>query len=681
MKNKAEWELLVVSFLALFFEMFLIRFIPSQVRIIGYFTNVVLIASFLGLGVGCLLARHKIRLLNYFPFIFFILLLLVTIFRDAIITGSSREILFINYNKASFSLQSYYCLALFYILTALSLVPLGQELGKLMLQIPQLKAYSINIAGSIFGVLIFSVFSLLCLAPSLWLILCLPLLAWLYREKVVLVIAEGLVLICAFAVVHCTTRESLWSPYHKITISQIKYGPGPTGEVNLHPVNFRASDRPLPLDVGFNINVNNNFYQVPIDLSAGAIKKFPFLKLYDKQYNIPYTFGGRDDILIVGGGSGNDAASALRNNAKSIDVVDIEPLIVKIGRAKHPEHPYSSPRVHVYIDDARSFFHKTKKKYDLIIFGLLDSQIIFSSLSNNRLDSYVYTIESFKEVKKLLKKDGLLVLTMSNLKPWAAERLILMVRKTFKSEPYLQSIGIFGFNLIAGEGLDKYVPNRDIYYVPDDRRITTDDWPFFYLEHNFIPGEYIITLLLIVVISAIMVFLANMNTRIGVDAHFFFLGAAFMLLETKSITSLAVLFGSTWIINSIVILFILIMALLANLYVFKIGEIKVHRMYLLLGGAIVVNFLIPLKFLYIDNLLLKIVLSGLLVASPIFFAGIIFANSFRKTQDPDYSIGSNILGGVIGGVLEYQSLVTGFHFLFLIIFLLYVISYLFILRK
>ena len=298
-------------------------------------------------------------------------------------------------------------------------------------------------------------------------------------------------------------------------------------------------------------------------------------------------------------------------------------------------------------------------------------------MANARLDSYVYTVESLADAKKHLKKNGIVVLLMSNYHEWNAERMYLMLREAFTINPYgLGTIGFYGYSMAVGEGLERYLRQQPIMEVRKDTRMTTDDWPFFYLQSNFIPQEYLITLLLVVVLSTLVVFLCNLKAKIGIDMHFFLLGCAFMLLETKSLTSLALLFSSTWIINSIVVFSILVMILLANLYISRTKEAKVEYYYALLGAAIALNFLIPLKMLHFESIFLKVLLSGTLIASPLFFAGIIFAHSFNKVADPDYSLGSNILGGVVGGVLEYQSLVTGFNYLFLLGFLLYLLSYL-----
>jgi len=99
-----------------------------------------------------------------------------------------------------------------------------------------------------------------------------------------------------------------------------------------------------------------------------------------------------------------------------------------------------------------------------------------------------------------------------------------------------------------------------------------------------------------------------------------------MLIETKSITEMALMFGSTWIINSFVIGGILIMILFANYYV-STFKINIKHFYLFLLLSIVINFLMkPSSFLQ-DALIFKII-AILIVSSPVFFAGVIFATSF-----------------------------------------------------
>ncbi len=57
------WRLALISLLSLFLEMLMIRWISSEVRIFAYFKNLVLVACFLGFGLGCYLCRRRVQLI------------------------------------------------------------------------------------------------------------------------------------------------------------------------------------------------------------------------------------------------------------------------------------------------------------------------------------------------------------------------------------------------------------------------------------------------------------------------------------------------------------------------------------------------------------------------------------------------------------------------------------------
>ena len=98
-----------------------------------------------------------------------------------------------------------------------------------------------------------------------------------------------------------------------------------------------------------------------------------------RSYFIP----GAKTALLVGAGSGNDAAGALRHGVR-VTAVEIDPVIIALGRRYHPERPYESRAVSVIVDDARSFFARTQESYDVISFGLLDSHTT-TTMTNTRL--------------------------------------------------------------------------------------------------------------------------------------------------------------------------------------------------------------------------------------------------------------------------------------------------------
>ncbi|HUW94217.1 MAG TPA: spermidine synthase, partial [Anaerolineae bacterium] len=181
--------------------------------------------------------------------------------------------------------------------------------------------------------------------------------------------------------------------------------------------------------------------------------------------------------------------------------------------------------------------------------------------------------------------------------------------------------------------------------------------------------------LILLVLSASVV-LRVFPESARINLHFFFLGCAFFLIETKSITETALLFGSTWIVNSIVISAILIMILGANMFVRKFKPSDVRPFYVLLMASLLLNYAVPVSSILGQNFVLRGLISGLAMSLPLFFAGIIFATSLRGLKSVELAFGSNLLGSVVGGMLEYSSLVFGIRALYLVAALAYLLSWL-----
>jgi hypothetical protein len=159
-------------------------------------------------------------------------------------------------------------------------------------------------------------------------------------------------------------------------------------------------------------------------------------------------------------------------------------------------------------------------------------------------------------------------------------------------------------------------------------------------------------------------------------ADLFFMGAAFLLLETKSVVQFALLFGTTWLVNSLVFVGVLLSVLLA---IEVERRIRIARPGLLLGVLFLglsVAWLIPTGSLLglpiVPRLLAAIAISFF----PIFVANLIFAERFRDTEDPTAAFGANLLGAMVGGTLEYLSLLTGFRALLFLVAALYGTAYL-----
>jgi len=137
---------------------------------------------------------------------------------------------------------------------------------------------------------------------------------------------------------------------------------------------------------------------------------------------------------------------------------------------------------------------------------------------------------------------------------------------------------------------------------------------------------------------------------------------------------MALLFGSTWIVNSVVFFAILVMVLCANLYVLRLQPRRLVPWYALLAAALLLNALVPMGAFLSLAPAARVAASCLVVFVPVFFAGVIFAALFRDSQKPDIDLGSNVAGIVLGGLSEQLSLVLGFSHVLLVALAYYLLS-------
>jgi hypothetical protein len=669
-------RLFLISFLVLFLEVALIRWMPAYVRLLSYFSNFILLASFLGIGVGCLLTQVR-SLFPWFAGIQTLVIAAVYFLRLEIAVPSSTSIYFSSgTTQPVIPIESTMLLPVLFIVVALLFVTLAQTLGRAMESDAPLKAYTVNLAGSLAGVAAFALMSWLELPPTAWFGLAFALaIPFLLDLKPVFAAANIALLIAALGMVHVMSRGTIWSPYYKITASTS----------NSETV----------------VEVNNIFHQ-----SMAPVAKKEYF------YQWPYrVFGDSfDNVLILGAGSGTDVAASLLHNSKHIDAVEIDPVIVRLGRELHPDHPYSDPRVNVVTDDARHFLRTTNKKYDLVVFALIDSLTLQSGFASVRLESYMFTEESFRAVRERLSPNGVLVVYNYFRERWLVDRLANTAAAAFEMEPRVhvhQEHGYLGVMMI-GPGMSRVstwpeIPTHvEAYNHPDvispgrllDRDPTvipaTDNWPFLYMRYPHIPTHYLGALALVLIVSAIAVAIVfrlsggglapgAARAAAGTAAaafpwHFFFLGVGFMLLQTKSIIQFALLWGSTWVVASLTIASVLTMALAATWTVARMEIKQPWRVGAVLLALLALSFALPIGRLAFDSLVLESVVYAALVFSPIFCAGLLFGSSLRRSNAVARDYGANLLGAMVGGVAEYLSLVTGFQFLLLIIAGCYVLA-------
>jgi SAM-dependent methyltransferase len=408
-------------------------------------------------------------------------------------------------------------------------------------------------------------------------------------------------------------------------------------------------------------------------------------------YDLPFAVNTRHaTALVVGAGTGNDVQAALRNGYQGVTSVDIDGRIIAIGRAQHPEQPYSVPGVRTVVDDARSFFEKSRdEKYDVVCYGLLDSHAMSSAMSTLRLDNYVYTEEGIRAAWNHVAQGGHLSLAIScGAGPWFFERLFWTITRATGREP------LAFVNRLHGLTMTFVVPREGAAFVASevgkrtrvrpittiDRTLTTsDDWPFLYIRPGIFPWGYLIVigvLLVVATVSVRRVFDFGRGGATEFDWPLFLMGAAFLLIETRGVTSMSLLFGSTWVVNSAVFTGILLMVLAANLAVDRWRVASTTPWFCALFAAVALLYVFPVAWLHTLPIVARGLVGGLLTGLPVGCAGVIVSALLARSAQPVSALGANLLGAVLGGCLEYYSMIGGLRSTALLALVLYLCAFL-----
>jgi SAM-dependent methyltransferase len=645
--------LFVASLIGLFLELALIRWVSSEVRVFAYAKNLALVACFLGFGAGLFQSRAQLRLKEGL----FVLLLLSLVIRlpwasleewgpqrvSIVLAQLAGAMIFhaVDFQPlpGPWPLAMLFAVGwttILFVAIAAVMFPFGQIVGQGFAESGEpLRAYSWNVAGSLAGILSFTAMNAIAMPPVVWFVgSAVGCLALIGERRAVLAIATALLI--AHLPDDTATDHTYWSGYQKLQL----------------------------VDNG--IYVNNIGYQA---MSSQSGPTDPV-----DRFNFPYALRhppGR--VLVVGAGSGNDVAAALRAGASDVTAVEIDRVVYALG-ALHPDRPYDDPRVRVVIDDARHFLEQTDQTFDAIVFSHLDSHTLLSSYTNVRLDNYIYTVESFREAYARLAPRGFLYVTFFAEQPYIGSRLQRNLTEAIGHPPVAlegeQANGTKNVYFLAAAreeqaALERTMaswPRRFEPLVSDPESVdpSTDAWPFLHLERKRIPTiMWVLSGVIVAMAGAMVLRWRPAGERF--QGRMFFLGAAFLLLEVHNVSRLALVFGTTWIVNAWVIGAILGLVLAANALVTVLHRRGFQSTRLVVAGlfgSLLAAWFCPLEWFLAYGTPGS--LAALLVLTlPILFAAIVFAEAFEESPAGEYALAWNMLGAVVGATAENFSYVVG----------------------
>ena len=193
-----------------------------------------------------------------------------------------------------------------------------------------------------------------------------------------------------------------------------------------------------------------------------------------------------------------------------------------------------------------------------------------------------------------------------------------------------------------------------------------------------LPPIYVWTLLLVLIVSLVAVRVtAGPLKQMLPYADLFFMGVAFLLLETKSVVQFALLFGTTWLVNALVFAGVLTSVLVAILISKRVTFKRPQRLYGFLLLSLAVAWVLPASWMLSLPVVPRFVVAVVVAFTPIFLANLVFTQRFKDTSHSTIAFGANLLGSILGGVLEYSAMVVGYRALLILAAILYGLAFAF----
>ena len=651
-------RLLALSAVMLYTELTLIRWLGSNILYLSYFSNFVLLASFLGIGLGFLANTRSPAILSWVPVGLALLVGGVLSFQVSVDRGSQPDLILVGSTVSG--VPAWIVLPVVFAAVAVIMAMIARAVRTAFADFKPIDAYRLDIAGSLVGIALFAIFSFLDTPPLVWFgVVLIPIAVLQRRHLKAVTVVAGIAMLVMLGKETFTAGNS-WSPYYKLNVYSTTDNGHTYDEVSANGVPFQA------------------IYPV------SEIKKYgptAYFAAFNHMHQTPA------NVLIIGAGTGKDVAVALSEGVRHIDAVEIDPQIVALGQQRNTDQPFADPRVTTYINDGRAFLEGTTTHYDMIEFAVTDSLTVVSGQASLRLESYLFTQESLQTVARHLNPGGVFAAYNFYWQPWYVDRLAATMVSAFGHAPCVDVVSVPGSLeslSVSANAADLSCPGA-LWQGPSDGAVApvSDDYPFAYLRTPSIPPIYLLTLLGIVLVAGVGVKVSGASVRrMRPYMDLFFMGAGFLLLETKGVVQFALLFGTTWFVNALVFGGVLVSVLIAVAVTRRFPPKDAHFpvWFGLLAVSLVAAWFIPVDSLLGLPWLLRLGAAALVGFVPILFANIIFARRFRAVAASTDAFATNLLGAMVGGVTEYLSLLFGYRTLLIAVAAMYVIACVLLLR-
>ena len=294
-------QLVLTASLTLFVELALIRWLGANVLYLAYFSNVVLLGSFLGIGAGFLWAGRRTRSLFLFAPAALAMLVVLTGVLDVRVGIAGGDLIFFGLDTSG--PPRWVVLPVVFVAVAAVMACLGDGVARSFARLGNLDAYQLDLVGGLLGVTAFAALSFAYAEPVVW----------------------GTITAVGLRRRHPTpairsdrrsrraARAPRRRPRHRV---------GARGH-DVDAVLQGAHTEPIADTGGVVAEVNG----IPTWLQFRAVGNPLYETVYER-----FTADSPGEVLIIGAGSGNDIAVALARGATAVDAVEIDGHLLDVGR-------------------------------------------------------------------------------------------------------------------------------------------------------------------------------------------------------------------------------------------------------------------------------------------------------------------------------------------------------------
>jgi hypothetical protein len=638
---------ILLSFLAVGLALALVRQIPAEVQVASAMGDLVPMASLFGLGLGLVLQGRR-SLSWLFPAGLALVFAFVFLNRGVLVDEVPEGVLFLLRDQAlpvphlRPPLPPVAAAATLFTCVVPAFVAVGQALARALDGPPRLVALGRVLVGALAAAALHGPGARLGLPP--WVVVCglaglaaLVLARGRWQRGVLL--ATGL----AFLLFGRSPLPGQWSPY-----ALVQHLATPSGGVIFADATFQD----VVLDAAGDIENSRRS-----EALARARWRRPH-ELFREVHG-----RGPESVLILGSGAGNDVAAALDQGVLRVVAVEIDPVILEVGRRLHGSSPHSDPRVEQVLDDPRHFLRTCRETFDLVVFGTLNRRAAPTGEPLLPRRSFGYTREAFEDARRRLVEGGLLAVHGPAGGTEVLSRVHEALRSVFDGRSRVIDEGNrapLGATLVASGDLDPPEGDPGTVVGPTGGALPTDEWPYLGgRPYRVEPVHLRLLGVVAVLVLGVLLVLHRVRPVSGLHVDYLLLGLGLAVLGSVASARVALVFGRTWLAGTTALSAALALLLLANSLVLRRRAPSLSLAWTGLLGLVLLDYLVPASLVSSAVSPSQTAVVGLLLGATVLCAGLCFSLLYGGEATGGPPLGVALVGAMAGGLLGHVSVVTG----------------------